>query len=70
MPISYLHLRFGKKVESRMNQLGLSVTKLAKNVGVTRGYIAFIIKGDRSPTLSVIIKIAQALQCRVIDLFK
>lgn len=42
---------------------------LAKMVGVTRQTIGFIEKGEFSPSVTLALKIAQALQCDINEVF-
>lgn len=64
---------FGDKVRSRRAQLGLSERKLAELAGISRGYVALLLKDRGShkdsageyklpnPTLDVIWRLAEAL---------
>ncbi|GEN84614.1 putative HTH-type transcriptional regulator YgzD [Sporosarcina luteola] len=44
-------------------------SNLAKMVGVTRQTIGFIEKGEFSPSVTLALKIAQALQCDINEVF-
>lgn len=48
----------------------LSQEKLAKLSGVSSSHIGYIENGDREPTISVLCKIAKALNVDIKDLFK
>ena len=43
--------------------------ELAKRVGVTRQTIGFIEKGEFSPSVTLSLKLAQALDCEINELF-
>lgn len=47
----------------------LSQTELAAKVGVSQRYIAFIEKGDRTPSLGNALRIANIIGCQVEDIF-
>lgn len=65
---------FGDKVRSRRAELGLSERKLAEKAGISRGYVALLLKDRGShkdgsgeyklpnPTLDVIWRLADALE--------
>ena len=48
---------------------GLTTTELAEKVGVGARYIAFIEKGDRSPSLSLAARLAETLDTSIEYLF-
>lgn len=52
-----------------MDKRKMSATELAYKSGVGARYIGFIIQGVRSPSLKVAMKMAQALGCKVEDIF-
>ena len=55
-----------KKIREAKN---LSQTELAAKVGVSQRYIAFIEKGDRTPSLGNALRIASIMGCHVEDIF-
>lgn len=55
-------------IEQRRNDLDMTQAKLAEKVGVTQGAISMIERGERVPSLDVIIKLAEALGCTVDEL--
>jgi len=56
-------------LKSMMDKRGMSSTELAYKSGVGARYIGFITQGVRSPSLKVAMKMAQALGCKVEDIF-
>lgn len=65
-----LSKKFGERVRTLRNALGLSQEKLAEKAGVHRTYIGMIERGEKNITLSNIEKIASALGVSVDTLFK
>ena len=61
---------FGKNVRTYRETRGLSQEKLAYLCGLHRTYIGSIERGERNISLGNIQKIANALQVKIIDLFK
>lgn len=55
-------------IEQRRNDLNMTQAKLAEKVGITQGAISMIERGERVPSLDVIIKLAEALGCTVDEL--
>ena len=58
-----LNLKFYRKI------LGLSQAKLAEKVNISDNYIALIETGRRFPSINMLERIAEALQCDTLDLF-
>ena len=56
-------------LKNMMDKRGMSATELAYKSGVGERYIGFITQGVRSPSLKVAMKMAQALECKVEDIF-
>lgn len=56
-------------LKNMMDKRGMSATELAYKSGVGERYIGFITQGVRSPSLKVAMKMAQALGCKVEDIF-
>lgn len=61
---------FGKNVRTYRETRGFSQEKLAHLCGLHRTYIGSIERGERNISLGNIQKIANALQVKIIDLFK
>jgi putative transcriptional regulator len=56
-------------VRTHRTALELTQTDLGGLVGVTRQTVAFIEKGEFSPSVTLALKLAQALKVNVADLF-
>lgn len=65
-----LSKKFGLRVRTLRNTLGISQEKLAEKAGVHRTYIGMIERGEKNITLSNIEKIASALGVPIDTLFK
>jgi transcriptional regulator with XRE-family HTH domain len=59
--VSPEHIRFGKRIKELRRAQGLTQEVLAKKLGLDRSYMGFLERGERNPSLEVIIKIAKAL---------
>ena len=57
------------KVGEVRRAIGLSQEKLAEQVGITRPYLSDIERNKRNPTGPVLLKIAQALNMQIEELF-
>jgi transcriptional regulator with XRE-family HTH domain len=57
-------------VERRRLELNLTQAQLAEMAGVTQGAISMIERGERTPSLDVIMKIAVALGCTIDELIR
>lgn len=53
---------FGDAIRTRRNQLGYSQETLSFRAGLHRNYISDIERGLKSPSLRVIVKLAEALK--------
>ena len=60
--------KFGRKVASLRLQMGLSQEKFAEICNIHRTYIGTVERGEKSPTLKTIEKIAIGLNIRISDL--
>lgn len=68
--LSATHVKLGQKVKQIRTQLSLTQEELAFKVGVDRSYMGFVERGEKNPTLSTLMKIAQALKIPLKDLFE
>jgi transcriptional regulator with XRE-family HTH domain len=59
----------GERLKNIRNARALSLEDLAKKTGLTRSFLSQIEKNRTSPSISSLIKIAQALETRIGDLF-
>jgi transcriptional regulator with XRE-family HTH domain len=60
--------QFGLEVKRRRMDLGLTQEEFAGLSGLHRTYISGIERGDRNPTLDIILRLALALSCAPGDL--
>lgn len=60
--------RFGDTLRRLRNERGLSQERLAEAANLTADYIGFVERGENVPTLTVILKLALALDCAPADL--
>lgn len=64
-----INIAFGKRVAELRKSAGYSQEKFAFKCNVDRTYIGTIERGEKSPTLNTIDKIAQALGITKSELF-
>lgn len=62
--------KFGKKVKLLRLEKGWSQEKLALNAELDRTYIPSVEKGERNVSITVIDKIAKALEIEIYELLK
>jgi transcriptional regulator with XRE-family HTH domain len=60
-PRSPFHLAFGRAIREIRHELGISQEELALRADIQRSYLGGIERGERNPSLTNIVKIAQAL---------
>jgi len=65
-----INIAFGKRVAALRKKQKLSQEALAERCSLFRTYIGAIERGEKSPTLNTIEKIAEGLQVSIIELFK
>lgn len=65
-----VHERLIARIQELATRKKLSVNGLADFSGLSRGYISELLRGNKSPTVKSLVKIAQALDVEVIDLFR
>ena len=63
------NIAFGKRVAELRKNAGYSQEKFAFKCDVDRTYIGIIERGEKSPTLNTIVKIANALGITKSELF-
>lgn len=54
---------FGKALRARRKQAGLTQEELALNAEVQRNYVSLIERNVNQPTVTIIFKLAKALNC-------
>lgn len=60
--ITKAQARFGKRIQKRRKELGITQEELAEMVHLSRTHMGHIEQGRRSPSLEVINRIAKALK--------
>lgn len=60
---------FGKRVAALRKEKNLTQEKLADRCGVHRTYIGAIERGEKSPTLNTVEKIAEGLGVKIKEFF-
>lgn len=56
-----LAIAFGQIIRLRRERVGLTQVELAKKVGASGSYLQFLEYGQRQPTLSTFLQLAEAL---------
>lgn len=59
----------GTNIRNRRNKLELTQAELSRKVGITRSYLCDIEKGRKSPTIKVLMIIADKLGVNIKKLF-
>ncbi|UUC48129.1 helix-turn-helix domain-containing protein [Pseudomonas citronellolis] len=54
---------FGKALRQRRKELGLTQEQLAHEADIQRNYVSLIERGINQPTITVIFKLATAMNC-------
>lgn len=65
-----IHKRFGKRVRALREANGWSQEELADRAGLHRTYVSAVERAVRNPTLTVIERIAKALEISLSELFE
>lgn len=60
----------GKKIEKMISDKGLMQKDIAGAVGVSETMVSYIIRGLREPSLTVLSRIANVLECTVAELIE
>ena len=61
---------FGKRLTDIRQNMGLSQEEFAYQCGIHRTYLGNLERGEKSPTLNTIAKIAENLNMKIKDFFK
>ncbi|MBQ6861936.1 MAG: helix-turn-helix transcriptional regulator [Alistipes sp.] len=64
-----INTEFGKRIAYLRNEQNISQEELAFRCGLHRAYIGFIERGEKSPTLNTVAKLAKGLNTSVKNLF-
>jgi transcriptional regulator with XRE-family HTH domain len=62
--------RLGENLKRIRTEKGISQGDIARNLGVSRGYISNIENGKTNPTLATIARLAKAVKATVDELVK
>lgn len=65
-----INIAFGKRVAELRRLQNTSQEDFAELCGVHRTYIGALERGEKSPTLNTIAKVAKGLQISIVELFK
>jgi len=60
----------GAKLENVLKERGLSNSSLADEVGVSKMFISYLIRGFKQPSLDVLVRICDVLGLKTDDLIK
>ncbi len=65
-----VHRHLTRKIDALRTAKGLSINRLADFAGVSRGYLSRVLKGQQSPSVKTLAKLAEALGVSVGELFE
>ena len=65
-----MELKIGYNVRTIRIQRGISQKELARRAGVSQAHISDIERGERRASISVLLKIMEALKCSPTDIMK
>ena len=68
MSESELHYAVAKRIKELAEARKLTINRLADFAGMSRGYLSKLLRGEQSPTLRTLERIAVALEVEVRDL--
>lgn len=68
--VSSKHKKFGQHIRELRTARGLTQEMLAEKIAVDRSYMGFLERGERNPSLTIIIEIAKALKVSPADLLQ
>ena len=69
MKLTQKQAKFGRKIQKRRKEIGITQEELAFRVRLSRTHMGHIEQGRRSPSLEVLNKIARALKTSPKDFF-
>ena len=64
-----VEVRFRKRLEELVLQKYGSLDRFYLETGFSKGHLSQILRGERSPSVSTVVRLAEALQVEVADLF-
>jgi len=56
-----LYARFGKRIRDKRNSIGMSQETLAEKCEVSSSYMGLVERGERKPSLEIVVRIANTL---------
>lgn len=68
--MSEIKQKFGRKLRKIRTRKGLSQEALSKEAGLDRTYVGKIERGEKSPSLDTIEKLADVLDIEIMELFQ
>lgn len=70
MPDIEIQKKFGKRLRYLRRSRDLSQEQLAESIGLSAAFISLLERGTSSPSLETIVKLAEALDVEVGELFR
>ena len=67
---STIYRKLGRKISEVRTDKKITQEKLALDAGLNRAYIGYIERGERHPSIEVVVKIARVLKVETWELFK
>ncbi len=64
-----IYLQVGKRIQELRRKKGVTQEKLALDAGLNRAYIGYIERGERSPSVLTLFRIARSLKIKLYELF-
>lgn len=68
--VSPTHKKFGDRLKELRDKNKFTQEDLADKVGVDRSYMGFLERGEKNPTLKNLVRIADAFNITLSELFK
>ncbi|MFC1453393.1 helix-turn-helix domain-containing protein [Verrucomicrobiota bacterium] len=63
-------IELGAAIRRRRQELGLSQEQFAEVVDCHRNFVGRIERGQQNPTVDTLVRIANGLKCKVVDLIR
>lgn len=64
-----IYLEISNVLESRRIEMGMSKRKLSELSGITPPYLREVLRGERKPSIIILISICDAMNLRISDVF-
>lgn len=65
-----INIQFGRVIASKRKEINISQEELAERCGLHRTYIGALERGEKSPTLITVEKIARGLRTSILSLWE